>query len=378
MRIAMVGQKGIPATCGGVERHVEELAKELAKNGHEVLVYARAWYRKMLTAENKISASLPANITIIFTPSIHTKHLDAITHTLTSTIHALTQPVDVIHFHGVGPSLLSWIPRLFAPRIKVVATFHSMDRYQYKWGVIAKWFLSLGEKFACLFPHETITVSRGLYLYCLNQFQKNTTYIPNGVPVWNGEKYPEKLINWNLAPEKYLLTMSRLIKGKGIHYLVAAWKTMRAHSPEILKNYKLVIVGDGDENYLNELYALANGDHDIVFTGAQYGDNLKSLLANAALFVHPSENEGLPLAVLEAMSFGRAVVVSDIPAHQEIIRDSRFWFNTADVTSLTNKLTELLQQPEILHSAGAANKTIVAEHYSWKDIAEKVEKVYQQ
>jgi len=372
----MVGQKGIPATSGGVERHVEELSKELANLGHEVLVYARVWYRKTQIVENKSASALPANIKIIYTPSIHTKHLDAITHTFTSVVHALFQKPDVIHFHGVGPSLLSWLPRLFAPRVRVVATFHSLDRYQYKWGKIAKFFLSLGEKFICIFPHATITISRGLYHYCLNQYHKLTVYIPNGVPVWNGEKYSEKLTNWNLVPGKYILTVSRLIKGKGIHYLIAAWKTLRARNPELIRDYKLVIVGDGDENYLNELYALANGDHDIIFTGAQHGHNLQALLANTALFVHPSENEGLPLSVLEAMSFGKAVVVSDIPAHAEIVHDSRFWFNTADVTSLTDKLTELLPQPEILRSAGEANKKIVAQHYSWKDIAEKVEKVY--
>ncbi|MFA7653965.1 MAG: glycosyltransferase family 4 protein [Candidatus Magasanikbacteria bacterium] len=369
MRIAMIGQKGIPATSGGVERHVEELAKELTKMGHEILVYARAWYTPK-------SVKKYQNIKIIHTAGINTIHLDAITHTFTATIHAILQKPDVIHFHGVGPSLISWLPRLIAPRIKVVATFHSMDRYQYKWGKIAKCFLSLGEKFICLFPHSTITVSRGLYHYCLNQYHKITTYIPNGVPVWNGAKNEGRLEQWKLVPDQYLLTVCRVIKGKGIHYLISAWKTLRAQNPKLTNNLKLVIVGEGDENYLNELYALANGDESIVFTGVEQGENLNALFANSKLFIHPSENEGLPLSVLEAMSFGKAVMVSDIPAHQEIIRDSHFWFNTADIQSLANKITELITQPKLLSSAGHTNRETVAKHYSWKDIAVKTEKVY--
>ncbi len=369
MRIAMIGQKGIPATSGGVERHVEELSKELVKMGHEILVYARAWYAPK-------SIKNFHGIKVTHTAGIHTKHLDAITHTFTATINALRQKPDVIHFHGVGPSLISWLPRLVSPNIKIVATFHSMDRYQYKWGGIAKWFLSLGEKFICVFPHQTVTVSRGLYHYCLNQYHKLTSYIPNGVPVWDNEKHSDKLTPLNLIPEKYLLIVSRLIKGKGIHYLISAWKTIKTRNPAALDGWKLVIVGKGEENYLNELYALANGDHSIIFTGNRQGDELKALFANAALFAHPSENEGLPLAVLEAMSFGKAVAVSDIPAHEEIIRDSRFWFNTADAPALANKITELIKQPELLKSAGLANRAIVAKYYSWKDIAEKMEVVY--
>jgi len=365
----MIGQKGIPATSGGVERHVEELAKELTKIGHEVLVYARAWYTPK-------SVKNYQGIRVIHTAGINSKHLDAITHTFTATVNAIRQKPDVIHFHGVGPSLISWLPRLISPRIKVVATFHSMDRYQYKWGKIAKCFLSLGEKFICLFPHATITVSRGLYHYCLNQYHKLTTYIPNGVPVWDNEKHTDKLMPFHLTPQKYLLTVSRLIKGKGAHYLISAWKTIKAQNPTALEGLKLVIVGDGSENYLNELYAQANGDRDIVFTGNRQGDELKALFANTTLFIHPSENEGLPLSVLEAMSFAKPVLVSDIPGHQEIIHDSHFWFPTADVQSLANKITELINQPELLKSAGNANREIVAQHYSWKDIAEKTEKVY--
>jgi len=138
MRIAMIGQKGIPAIYGGIERHVEELSLELAKQGHTVLVYARKWY----TPKNIKNYH---GINIIHTPTLRTKHFDAIAHTFFSTIHAMFQKPDVIHYHGVGPSLLSWIPRVFSPKTKVVATVHCLDRYHQKWGLFARIMLRFGE-----------------------------------------------------------------------------------------------------------------------------------------------------------------------------------------------------------------------------------------
>ena len=162
---AMIGQKGIPAIYGGIERHVEELATELAKNGHDILVYARKWYSpKNITKINGIK--------IIYTPSLRTKHLDAITHTLTSTIHALFQKPDIIHYHGVGPSLLSFIPRIFLPSAKVITTSHCLDRYHQKWNWLARLMLRLGEWTAIKFAHQTIVVSKTLQSYYLNEYKK--------------------------------------------------------------------------------------------------------------------------------------------------------------------------------------------------------------
>src|SRR5512135_3607806 len=144
MKGAMIGQKGIPTRFGGIERHVEALAVRLGRKGHDVLVYTRAWYA---APKRRFSQG----VRTIATPTIRTKNLDAIVHTFTSTVHAIREGVDVIHYHGVGPSLLAWIPRVFAPRIKVVATFHCIDRNHQKWGLLARTMLGIGERAACLF-----------------------------------------------------------------------------------------------------------------------------------------------------------------------------------------------------------------------------------
>ncbi|MEK7161038.1 MAG: glycosyltransferase family 4 protein [Patescibacteria group bacterium] len=372
MKVAMIGQKGIPAVYGGIERHAEELALELVKKGHRVTVYAREWY----TPKNLQTYK---GVEIIHTPTIRTKHLDAIAHSFFSTIHAMIKKNDIIHFHGVGPSLLSWIPRIFAPKIKVIATVHCLDRYHQKWGWFARTMLRFGEWAACKFPRETISVSKTIYNYCLNEFQKQTNYIPNGVR--RAEKAGSVLIEdkWELEAQKYILMISRLIKHKGAHYLISAWQRARQQNPEIIKDCKLVIVGGANftDEYVNNLREMARGDKSILFTGWQSGRVLDELYANAKLFVHPSENEGLPITVLQAMSHGKPVLVSDIPEHKEIISDSRFWFSNAKVKSLTEKLVELMSDERLLESAGSKNKINVEKNYSWEDIADQTLSVYE-
>lgn len=370
MRIAMIGQKGIPAAYGGIERHVEELSLELAKQGHNVVVYARAWHT-------------PKNITnyhgvqILHTPTLRSKNFDAIFHTFTSTIHALFQKPDVIHYHGVGPALLCWIPRIFSPKTKIVVTLHCLDRYHQKWGLFARIMLRIGEWAGCAFAHQTISVSKTIKNYCLNEYKKLTTYIPNGVIPAQPQNY-SLLDQWDILPGKYLLMVSRLVKHKGAHYLLEAWQFVRQQNPELLKDYKLVIVGGSTftDDYVAQLHQIARGDNSIVFTGWQKGRTLEELYANSALLVHPSENEGLPITVLQAMSHARPVLVSDISEHKEIISDERFWFSNTNIYSLAQKITELMQNQELLKEKGIKNKALVEKNYNWKDIANQTIALY--
>ena len=370
MKIAMIGQKGIPAIYGGVERHVEELSLTLAKQGHEVFAYARAWY----TPKNIRNYN---GIKVIHTPALRTKHLDAITHTFTATIHALFQKPDIIHYHGVGPALLCWIPRILAPKTKVIVTMHCLDRYHQKWGLFARIMLRMGEWASCKFPHETIAVSKTIYNYCLNEFQKQTTYIPNGVKPLSAPN-SSLIEEFGLAPEKYLLMVSRLVKHKGAHYLLEAWQMARQQNPELLKDYKLAIVGGAafTDNYVAKLHGIARGDKSIVFTGWQKGRTLSELYAHAKLFVHPSENEGLPITVLQAMSYARPVLVSDIPEHKEVVADCNFWFSNAKINSLAEKIAELISNEPLLQEAGGKNKIIVEKNYNWEDVTKQTNVLY--
>jgi len=350
MKIAMIGQKGIPAIHGGVERHVHDLSLKLAKKGHEVIVYSRKWY----TGKNE--DHIFNGVKVIHTKSFHTKHLDAISHTFFSTLEAMKKEnkIDVIHYHGVGPSLLAFIPRLFARKIKVISTFHSIDRYHKKWNFFAKWILKLGERAACKFPHKTITVSRSLENYSANEYNVKTKYIPNGVNACEElENYEEilkanNLKKFNLEKDKYLVMISRLVPHKGVHHLIQAFVNLKSKYPENKKiqELKLAIVGGSafTDKYVKELHLLASAQNDIVFTDFQSGDILEELYAGAIALVNPSMSEGLPITVLQAMSHKKPVLVTNIAEHLELVKNPKYIFNENDVEDLEEKLFNFLSE----------------------------------
>lgn len=378
MRIAMIGQKGIPfIRDGGVERHVEELAARLAKRGHEVYAYVRP---RFIVNGKKVYRG----VNLVSLPSIQTKNLDTITHTFLATIAVLFKKVDVVHYHGVGPSTLAWIPRLFRPKVKVVVTFHSIDRFHKKWGRFARFYLGWGEWTAVRFPHKTIAVSQAIQKYCKEKFKKDVTYIPNGVE--SGEAVGmDQLKQFGLRKDSYILTVARLIKHKGIHYLIQAYRNLENKFGTEGKNWpggkikKLVIVGapsftDDYSAYLNKL---AEQSPNIIFTGFKTGEPLKQLFANAYLYVHPSEAEGLSITILEAMSYGTCVLISNIPENLETIDHSGFSFETKDVSDLYEKLVYLLDTPEIVKGRGERGKKFIEANFDWGKIVSETEKIYQ-
>jgi glycosyltransferase involved in cell wall biosynthesis len=372
MRIAMIGQKGLPARYGGIEQHVEHLSRRLGLAGNEVLVYTRKWF-------GAADENYAPGVRVIVTPTIHTKHLDAIIHTLTSTIHAIKNGVDIIHYHGVGPSLLSWIPRVFAPRIKVVSTFHCIDRKHQKWNVLARFMLGLGEQFACLFPHRTIVVSRTLQSYCDNRFNCLTEYIPNGIEekAVASEEDKQVLNEFGLEPNGYVLMVSRLVRHKGAHYLIDAYQELTRQG--MTANKKCVIVGGSafTDDYIRELHQKGADNPNIIFTGYQTGRELKALFANAYLAVHPSESEGLPISILDAMAYGKTVLASDIPENMEVTRSYGISFHNRDSADLKEKLEFLLQNPDQVCRLGLKAKDFVLAEYHWDDVADAVSGLYQ-
>jgi glycosyltransferase involved in cell wall biosynthesis len=377
MRIAMVGQKGIPAVYGGIERHVEELSAHLVLGGFDVTVFCRPWYgNKSEIKDEKLESY--KGINLVYLPSLKTKHLDAISHTFLATIYAMFGKFDIIHYHGVGPALLSFLPRIFCRKTKIVTTFHCIDRKHQKWGLFAKLMLRAGEWAACRFAHETITVSKTLQQYCSEAYDKDTAYVPNGVNVVENIPSPssEILGKYNLVKDKYLLMVSRLVRHKGAHYLIQAFRDLRGKDAAF-RDLKLVFAGDSafTDDYVKELKDLAKDDSSIVFVGFQSGRPLEDLFLNSLVVVHPSESEGLPIAVLEAMSYGKIVLASDIPENMELIKDYGFSFQNKNVTDLTLKLKELLVRGD-LREKGEKAKKFVADNYNWSFVTAEVEKVY--
>lgn len=367
MKIAYIGQKGIPTKQGGIEKHVEELSQKMAELGFDIYVYSRAHYTGNSAANYKWNG-----VNIITTPSINTKHLDAISHTLISSIHALRQDFDIIHYHGVGPALLSWIPRIFKPQAKVIVTFHCLDRQHQKWGPFAKSMLHLGEWAACKFPHQTIVISKTLEKYSRYQYGTHAKYIPNGV-ISHETEATKILEQLNLQPQDYIVAISRIVRHKGLHTLIKAYN-------HLTTDQKLVIVGDGanSDSYVNEIKELAKNNPNIILAGQKTGADLTTLFTNAALFIQPSEAEGLSIALLEAMLYGVPVLISNIEENQEAAEGVSLEFVNKSVDDLKRKLKFALDNPEIMGNLAAKAKIRAGSEYDWNNIAKETALTYQE
>lgn len=362
----MIGQKGIPARGGGVERHVEELATRLAKNGHEVFVYCRDHYTSP-------RVRMYHGVHCIHLPTIRTKHLDAILHTLFATVHVLFQRADIIHYHAIGPASLLWIARLFKRSAMIFFTFHCQDYHHEKWGLAARLYLRFGEAVGCRFAHHVITVSKTLTKYTWTAYQRNAVYIPNGAPHIGRVVSSRQLLRLDLTANGYILAVARLIPHKGIHELIVAYQ-------KILTKKKLVIVGDGTytDRYVQKLYTLAKGNPNILFLGNQIGETLTTLYANAYCFVHPSHSEGLSIALLEAMQYGQGILTSSIPENREVIEGVGYTFRTGSVDDLAHKLDFLLCHPDLVRRAGLRARLRARRIYQWETIVRATDRCYQE
>jgi len=368
MKIAFIGQKGIPTKYGGVERYVEAVSKNLSHLGHKVFVYTRPYY----TAKTRKHYQ---GVNLISLPSINTKYLDAISHVFLATLHALFQDYDVIHYQGVGPSLLSFIPRLLKRRTKIVVTFHSLDRNHAKWSWFGKLVLRLGEWTACKFPHKTITVSKGLQNYCLQKYNTPTTYIPNGVYVKTINSSNKALLDYGLKSQRYFIVVSRFVKHKRIEEVIQAFQSVKN------TEMKLLIVGDSSftDKYTRVIHDLVTKDSRIIFTGWQTGDRLWSLISGAIALVSASEDEGMPITVLEAMSLATPVILSNIEGHRDAtVGCLARYFNLGNTRQLTKQLRYARRYQSKLTSEAKVNQKLVRENYDWLSIAQALADVYAQ
>ncbi len=360
MRIAMIGQKGIPATYGGIERHVEEIAIRLIERGHEVDVYSRLYYSHQ-TGRYR-------GIRIRRYPSVNTKHLDAISHCAVSTLDALFRRYDIVHYHALGPSVFAGIPRITGA--KTVVTVHGLDWERGKWGKAATWFLRTCEKPAIYFPDETIVVSKALREYFLEKYNRNTVMIPNGANP--GVVRPvNKLKKYGLDKHRYLLFVGRLVPEKGCHHLLEAFSRINTDT-------RLVMAGGSSfsDGYVDSLMRIRGGDERIIMLGYVYGDLLDELWSNAYMVIQPSILEGLSISLIEAISYGKCVLASDIPANLEVVEDCAVIFPTGDIEQLKVKMQELLDRPDVVREVAERCRVHGESHYSWARIVDATEAVY--
>ncbi|WP_405096596.1 glycosyltransferase family 4 protein [Micromonospora sp. NBC_01412] len=365
LRVAMIGQKGVPATYGGIERHVEEMASRLAAFGHEVTVYCRDSY-------GDVSAEQYRGIRLRRARTVASKHLDAIVHSTTSTLAALAERPDIVHYHGLGPILTAPLAR-YASRSKVVLTVHGLDNQRDKWGRAARAVLGTAYRLSAYVPDARVTVSRGLSTHYATRFGRPARYIPNGVTAPR-HLPPRQLDGFGLRPGGYLLLVGRLVPEKAADLLVRAFRRLPT-------DLRLVVVGGSSftDDFVARIRREAGDDPRIVFTGFVYGEQLAELYSHAAAFVQPSRLEGLPLTLLEAASYGLPVVASDIEPHVEVLeRDApgRRLFRDGDGDDLLRALATVTADVPAERAGATLLRDRVLAEYNWDTAARDLERLY--
>jgi glycosyltransferase involved in cell wall biosynthesis len=358
LKIAFIGGRGVVSKYSGIETYYEEIGKRLAGMGHQVTVYCRTYFTPPGKQHNGVG--------VVRLPTIRSKHLETLIHTFLSTLHVMTQPCDIVHYHALGPALFSFIPRLAGK--KTVVTVQGLDWQRKKWGRIASAVLRLGGRAAVSLPTTTMVVSRTLQQHYQKSYGAATSYVPNG-GLLREQPFPDKIFEWNLEPGKYILFLGRFSPEKGCHLLVEAYERLET-------DVKLVLAGAS--SYCDDYSRLlrSHASEQIKILDWVSGDALHELLTHAMLFVLPSDLEGLSLALLDAMGAGLCVLTSDVAENRETIDDAGFTFRRGDVADLAGRLRFLIANSAVREAAGQAAKHRIREHYQWPDVATEVERVY--
>lgn len=370
MKIAVLGAKGIPPKQGGVEHQCAEIYPRIVKLGHTVDLYGRSSYTDLPAFE-----SYDFNgVKVVSLPGSGLRGFDALATSAIGALKTIGQGYDVVHFHALGPSLFTWLPRL-ASSSKIVVTCQGLDWQRDKWGKSSSALIHTGEKAAVRFAHEIIVVSKELQSYFWTTYGRKTTYIPNG-PAEYAKSDPAFTYGKSLGlnPGKYIVYVGRLVPEKCPDLLIRAFQSLR---PE---GWKLVFVGGDSDTvaFASELSEMAASDSNIVFTGELRGGRLAEIVRGAGLFVLPSNLEGLPLAMLEAMKEGIPVLGSSIPPHQQLLSEGRgLMFQTGNVDSCIRELKWATQHPQEIQAMADKAQNYVNIHYAWEDIAVETLHVYE-
>jgi glycosyltransferase involved in cell wall biosynthesis len=359
LRVAFIGGRGVISKYSGIETYYEEAGKHLVDIGHEITVYCRTYFTPPQAAFN--------GMRLIRLPTIRSKHLETVIHTLLSTSHALFQGYDVVHYHALGPALFSFVPRLFGK--KTVVTVQGEDWRRKKWARIASGILRLGERAAVRFPNATMVVSQTLQRRYSSVYAADTVYVPNGTKI-RRHRNVSHLIKRGIEPGSYVLYLGRFSPEKNCHLLIEAYE-------KIETPIKLVMAGGSSYSDAYAAEMRSHASDKIHLLNWVSGEELDELLVNAMLFVLPSDLEGLSLALLDAMGSGVCVLASDIPENREVIEGAGFTFNRGSAIDLERMLRFLIADPRARSAAAERAQERVRERYLWPQIAKQIDQTYQ-
>lgn len=369
--IAMLGHKRIPSREGGVEIVVEELCTRMVQLGHSVCCYNRKGHHVSGSEFDHTSGDTYKGIRIKEVFTLDKKGLAAVTSSFFACLRAAFGSYDVVHVHAEGPAAFCWLPKFFGKR--VVVTVHGIDWAREKWKTgFASKYIHFGEKCAVRYADEIIVLSKGVQDYFMQTYGRNTRFIPNGVN--RPEVREADLIQTQFGIEKdgYILFLGRLVPEKGLRYLIRAFKNVNTDK-------KLVIAGGSSDtdDFMQEIKELAFGDERILFTGFVQGQLLEELYSNAYIYTLPSDLEGMPLSLLEAMSYGNCCLTSDIEECAAVVEDHAVTFRKSNTKDLTEKLQRLCDDSAQVRTYKEKAADYICEKYSWDTVVEQTLALYQ-
>ncbi len=369
LKIAMLGHKRIPSREGGVEIVVEALSSRMVGRGHKVTCYNRGGHHVSGGEYDREYEKRYRGIRLKKALTIDKKGFAAFTASISAAFCTMFGSFDVVHFHAEGPCIACFLPKITGKR--VVATIHGLDHKRAKWGRLAKAVIMGGEKNAVKYADEIIVLSEGVKKYFLDTYGRETVLIPNGITKPDLEEADIIKDKWKLKKDDYILFLGRLVPEKGVHYLVEAYKGLETDK-------KLVIAGGSSDTteYMEELKALAENNKNIIFTGFIQGSTLDELYSNAYVYVLPSDLEGMPLSLLEAMSYGNCCLTSDIEECAAVIKDYGMTFKAGNIEDLQEKLNTLINRPEIIEEYKVNAADYIISKYNWEDVTDRTLELY--
>ena len=369
MRIAMIGHKRMPSREGGVEIVVEELSVRMARRGHDVMCYNRKGVH--VSGKRYASKKLDAycGVKIRYVPTIDVRGIAAVSASFFATVRAAFSRCDVIHFHSEGSCLMLWLAKLMGKRC--IVTIHGLDHLRAKWGRMARTCISLSGKCAAALADEIIVLSKDAQTYFADVYKRDVRLIPNGVPVMEAREAEQIAKEFGLEKDGYILFLGRITPEKGIDYLIDAYRTIKTDK-------KLVIAGGSSDSdgYFASLKEKAKDLSAVVFTDFVQGRMLEELYSNAYVYVLPSDLEGMPLSLLEAMSYGNCCLVSDIPECAEVVEDKALIFQKSNVEDLQEKLQDACDHPEMVMEMKKHAADFICKKYNWDEVVKETMKLY--
>lgn len=368
-KIAMLGHKRIPSREGGIEIVVEELSTRMVQKGFTVVCFNRSGHHVVDKKfdHKKMKEYKGVKLKKVFT--LNKKGLAAMSSSFFAAVCCAFGKYDIVHFHAEGPCAMLWIPKLRGK--KCVVTIHGLDWKRAKWGGFASKYIKFGEKIAAKYADEIIVLSNGVKNYFASRYGRKTIFIPNGVnrPIIRKANLIQK--QFGLKKDDYILFLGRLVPEKGIVYLLEAFKKVQTDK-------KLVIAGGSSDtnSYESDLKKIAEKDNRVIFTGFVQGELLEELYSNAYIYILPSDLEGMPLSLLEAMSYGNCCVVSDIDECVEVVEEQAVVFKKSNIIELKEKLQMLCDDEKLVESYKSQAADFICKKYNWDQVVDRTLQVY--